>query len=64
MQGLTSANVLANGATINDNGFAITIAQPLLSGVINDGGLTKLGSGSHFTLSATSTYKHRNHERQ
>ena len=31
LQGLTSANVFSGGGTINNNGCAITIAQPLLS---------------------------------
>jgi autotransporter-associated beta strand protein len=55
LQGLTSANVLAGGALIDDGGFAITIAQPLLSGVSGDGGLTKTGSGT-LSLTGVSTY--------
>ncbi len=55
MQGLTGANVDASGAFINDAGYAVTIAQPLLSGVANDGGLTKLGSGT-ITLTAAESY--------
>jgi MYXO-CTERM domain-containing protein len=55
MQGLTSASVMSSGAFINDAGFGITIAQPLLSGVSNDGGLTKMGAGT-LTLTAAETY--------
>lgn len=54
-----TAVVQAGGAIINDNGFAITIAQPLLHdsalGTTADGGLTKSGSGVT-TLSNTNTY--------
>jgi len=35
LQGLTSANVYSGGAVIDDGGFAITIAQPLLAPVGN-----------------------------
>lgn len=31
MTGLNAANIFANGATIDDGGFAITVAQPLLA---------------------------------
>jgi fibronectin-binding autotransporter adhesin len=59
MQGLSSANVQATGAVIDDGGHTITIAQPLLHatalGATPDGGLTKLGSGV-LTLTSASTY--------
>lgn len=55
LQGLTSANVLAGGAKIDDGGFSITVAQPLLSGISGDGGLTKSGSGT-LSLTGVSTY--------
>ena len=48
MQGLTSATVFGGGATIDDGGFAITIAQPLLAATgsgINGTGLTASGTG-------------------
>ena len=58
LSGLT-AIVQAGGAKVDDNGFAITIAQPLLHdpalGTAQDGGLTKLGSGT-VTLMTPSTY--------
>jgi len=55
---LTSATVSTNGATIDNGGIAISIAQPLLhdstlSGA--DGGLTNTGS-STLTLSGANTY--------
>ena len=57
MSGLTTANVLAGGAIVDTNGFAITIPQPLLYGLSSgtDGGLTKVGLGT-LTLSATNNY--------
>jgi autotransporter-associated beta strand protein len=52
-------NVRAGGAKIDDGGFAITIAQPLIHdpalGANGDGGLLKLGAGS-LTLSAANSY--------
>ncbi len=53
MQGLSAANVQNGGATIDSNGYNITIAQPLLDG--GTGGLTKQGTGT-LTLSGASTY--------
>jgi fibronectin-binding autotransporter adhesin len=53
--GKFTANVQAGGAIINTNGFNITIAQPLVSGTANDGGLTKIGNGV-LTLAGTNTY--------
>ena len=56
LQGLTTAKVQANGAKIDDGGFAITIAQPLLAdGASPGGGLTKIGAGI-FRLTGTNTY--------
>ena len=58
LSGLT-ANVQTGGAIVDDGGFAITIAAPLIHdpslGATLDGGLTKLGAGT-LTLSATETY--------
>jgi autotransporter-associated beta strand protein len=50
-----TANVLSGGALINNNGFNITIAQPLVNGGGPDGGLTSSGSGS-LTLTGANTY--------
>jgi autotransporter-associated beta strand protein len=51
--------VKSSGAKIDDGGYAITIAAPLLHdpalGVASDGGLVKLGSGT-LTLSGASTF--------
>ena len=58
LSGLT-ANVSSNGAVIDDNGFSITIGQPLIHstalGATLDGGLTKVGGGI-LTLTAVETY--------
>jgi hypothetical protein len=58
LTGLT-ANVSTGGALFNDNGFNVTIAQPLLHdaalGATADGGFTKSGAGVT-TLSGVSTY--------
>jgi fibronectin-binding autotransporter adhesin len=51
----STVNVLSGGALINNNGFNITIAQPLANGGGPDGGLTSLGSGS-LTLTGANTY--------
>lgn len=55
MQDLTAAKVMIGGAVIDDSGFAITIGQPLLSGVAGDGGLSKVGAGT-LTLTGASSY--------
>ncbi len=55
LQGLTTANVKGGGALIDTNGFDITIAQSLLSGTANDGGLTKSGTGT-LTLAGANTF--------
>ena len=57
LTGLTT-NVQAGGVIIDDNGQAITIAQPLLHDAAlatPDGGLTKLGDGT-LTLTGANTY--------
>lgn len=54
INGLDSANVKAGGATINSNGFDITVGQALLADSPS-GGLTKLGAGK-LTLSGANTY--------
>ena len=53
MQGLTAANVKANGAVIDTNGFDVTVGQALLND--GGGGLTKTGTGT-LTLTGASTY--------
>ena len=57
LTGLTSANILAGGAYINDGGFSITIGQSLQSGTspAPDGGLTKSGAGT-VTLTGSNAY--------
>ncbi len=54
-----TTTVKSGGAIIDDGGYAITIAEPLLHdatlGSTADGGLTKKGSGTN-TLSAVNTY--------
>ena len=47
--------VEAAGATIDTNGYNATIYPALLSGVANDGGVTKIGAGS-LTLAGNNTY--------
>jgi autotransporter-associated beta strand protein len=56
----TAANVRNGGAIVDDVGFNVTIAQPLLHSTISgdsaiDGGLTKLGTGT-LTLTGANTY--------
>ncbi|HEY4417472.1 MAG TPA: autotransporter-associated beta strand repeat-containing protein [Verrucomicrobiae bacterium] len=55
LTGLDAANVLTNGAVIDDGGNIISITQNLLGGANPDGGLTKLGSGT-LTLGGVNTY--------
>lgn len=50
-----TAKVLAGGAVFDTDGNNITIAQSLISGTANDGGLTKQGAGI-LTLNGTNTY--------
>ena len=52
----TNAKVKAGGALIDDGGFAITIAQPLIEDTASTGGgLTKYGNGT-ITLNGTNTW--------
>jgi autotransporter-associated beta strand protein len=59
LAGLGGAYVRAGGATINSNGYAVTINQALQHdpalGATPDGGLLKTGAGT-LTLSAANTY--------
>jgi autotransporter-associated beta strand protein len=59
LQGLTAATVKAGGATVDTNGFDITIGQGLVHdatlGAALDGGLTKVGAGI-LRLTGTNTY--------
>ena len=55
MTGLTAANVLAGGASIDTTNNTITITQSLLDGDGLGGGLTKLGIGTLF-VNGTNTY--------
>jgi autotransporter-associated beta strand protein len=60
MTGLDTANVRNGGAVLDNNGFAVTIAQPLLHSAIGgdnatDGGLVSSGAGTHF-LTGANTY--------
>ncbi len=61
MTGLDVANVRNGGATINNFGKSITIAQALLHSGISgdnatDGGLTSTGTGGTVTLTGANTY--------
>ena len=57
MEGLTAANVMAGGAVIDTNGFAVTIAQSLLDGDAGGNGdtLVKRGAGA-LLLTGTNTF--------
>jgi autotransporter-associated beta strand protein len=48
-------SILAGGAIFDSNGFDVTVAADLVSGVSNDGGLTKRGGGS-LTVSGASSF--------
>lgn len=52
---IDSATILAGGATFDTNSFNVTAAQSLLSGIANDGGLTKNGTGT-LTLAGSNSY--------
>ena len=59
MTGLSAANVLAGGGTIDTQSYAITIAQPLLASAASPGGgLTVVASnpGGTLTLTGNNTY--------
>jgi autotransporter-associated beta strand protein len=59
ISGLSAAYVQAGGATINSNGFKVSVSQPLLHdpalGATPDGGLLKSGAGT-LVLSGSDTY--------
>jgi fibronectin-binding autotransporter adhesin len=50
-----TVSVGTSGGTINNGGFAITLAQPFVSGASPDGGLTFAGTGTT-TITAANTY--------
>ena len=60
LNGLDTANVRNHGAVIDNNGFNLTVGQPLVHSTVagdntTDGGLTSSGSGS-LTLTGANTY--------
>jgi autotransporter-associated beta strand protein/T5SS/PEP-CTERM-associated repeat protein len=54
LHGIGTVNVMGGGAVIDNGGFAISIAQPLLNGG-GGGGLTNIGSGTLY-LNGANTY--------
>ncbi len=59
INGLNAANVLSGGGIIDNNGFAITIPQALLTGASPDGGMVFMNSSATpavTTLTGVSTY--------
>jgi fibronectin-binding autotransporter adhesin len=51
----SQVNILGGGATIDSNGFDVTVPQALLAGTGSAGGLTKVGAGT-LTLTGANTF--------